>query len=48
MINRKYNDLLMNMANFMMTKNVQVSELNKEIERLKKLLERAERKETNE
>ena len=38
----------MNMANFMMTKNVQVSELNKEIERLKKLLERAERKETNE
>lgn len=44
MINQKYNDLLMMIANTMMTKNVEVSELREEIERLKKKLKEAEKK----
>ena len=45
MINQRYNDLLMMIANTMMTKNVEVGELQKEIERLKKLLKEAEKNE---
>lgn len=44
MINQRYNDLLMMIANTMMTKNVEVSELREEIERLKKKLKEAEKK----
>lgn len=44
MINQKYNELLMTIANLMMTKNIEIEALNQEIERLKKLLIKAEKK----
>ena len=44
MINQRYNELLMTLANTMMTKNIRESELREEVERLKKKLKEAERK----
>ena len=44
MINQKYNELLMTLANAMMTRNIEKKELHAEIERLKKLLKEAEKK----